>query len=81
SRQFCFFCCQKKKGPSGQDTIKSFNPKRKRYFFVAFIYRLLSSLAVNFFPLRWLVSAGRRRALFFFLTKRSKTQGLDLMLD
>ena len=81
SRQFCLFCCQKKKGTSGQDTIKSFNPKRKRHFFVAFIYRLVSSLAVNFFLLRSLVSASRRRALFFFLAKRSKTQGLDLMSD
>jgi hypothetical protein len=31
------------------------------------------------FPLRWLASAGRRRAFFFFLTKRSKSQGLELM--
>jgi len=29
----------------------------------------------------WLASAGRRRALFFFLAKRSKSQGLELMLD
>jgi len=33
------------------------------------------------FPLHWLASAGRRRAIFFFLTKRSKTQGLELMSD
>ena len=74
SRQFCFFCCQKKKGPSGQDKIESFKPKRKRVFFVAFLYRLVSSPAENFFPLRWLAPAGRRKALFSFLTKRSKTE-------
>ncbi|WP_205896847.1 hypothetical protein, partial [Pseudomonas viridiflava] len=46
-----------------------------------FIYWLVSSLAGNLFPLRSLASASRRRALFFFLAKRSKTQGLDLMSD
>jgi len=35
----------------------------------------------HFFPLRWLTSAGRRRAIFFFLTKRSKSQGLELLSD
>jgi len=35
----------------------------------------------HFFPLCWIASAGRRRAIFFFLTKRSKSQGLELMSD
>jgi len=41
----------------------------------------VSAPAENFFPLRWLASASRRRAFFFFLAKRSKTQGLELMSD
>jgi hypothetical protein len=35
----------------------------------------------HFFPLRWIASAGRQRACFFFLTKRSKSQGLELLSD
>jgi hypothetical protein len=41
----------------------------------------MSSPAENFFSLRGLASAGRRRAIFFFLIKRSKNQGLELMSD
>jgi len=33
-------------------------------------------------PLRWLASAGRRRAFYLFLDKKvAKNQGLELMLD
>jgi len=70
SRQFCFFCCQKKKGPSGQDKIESFKPKRKRVFFVAFIYRLVSSLAVNFFRCAGLPRLAAEGLLLFCLIKK-----------
>ena len=33
------------------------------------------------FPLLWLASASRRRAIFFSLMKRDKNQGLELMSD
>ena len=41
----------------------------------------MSPPAENFFPLRWLASAGRRRAFLFSLMKRDKNQGLELMSD
>jgi len=41
----------------------------------------VSPPAENFFPLRWLASAGRRRAFLFSLMKRDKNQGLELMSD
>jgi len=39
-------------------------------------------LLQNGFPLRWLASASRRRAIFFILdNKEANNQGLELMLD
>ena len=78
---FVSFAVKRKKARLARTNRIFFNTKRKRHFFIAFIYRLVSSPAESFFPLRSLASASRRRALFFFLTKRSKSQGLELMSD
>jgi len=38
---------------------------------IDFVYRLVSAPAENFFPLRGLASAGRRRAFTFLLDQKS----------
>ena len=56
---FVSFAVKRKKARPARTKQNSFNPKRKRLFFVAFIYRLLSSPAENLFLLRSLASASR----------------------